>query len=205
MRAPSSFPFPPIPHCWKSSTAAGSIDSPPRSWIVTTASSAPVFSLSSTASAWIESADARSMIPAKSLRCPRGAGHSRAWAGPAAPATASAAARRRSAATRLARAVVRELEIKPEVLTLDPLDDRLEIVPVLARHPHLCFLDLGLDPDSGRLDELHDLLRLLRRDAFADRDHLADGPLRRGLELPVLQRLQGNAALRELAREDVDD
>ena len=109
---------------------------PPRSWKVATASSAPVFCRSSVASDSIESAEAGSTTRAKSLRCPVGAGHSRARHGAAARSQAARTPRpRRSPApldadpsTALRRAVVRELEVQPKVVPLHGLDDGLQVV-----------------------------------------------------------------------------
>src|SRR5882672_1069533 len=182
------------------------MSSSPRSGSVTTASSAPVFSRSSLASVSIESREAGSMIFAKSLTRPSGLGQVRAAAG-AAHASAPSA-RSRTAIAPLgadsARAIVRELEIKSEVLALERADNRLQIVAILPAHAHLVFLDRRLDPDPRPLDEFHDLLGLFGRDSLLDRDDLAHRSLGGGLDLAVLERLQGNASLHELGREHVD-
>src|SRR5438046_10038694 len=186
------------------------MSSSPRSGRVTTASSAPVFSRSSPASASIESREAGSTILAKSLTKPSALGHVRAAAGdtPTSAATTTAPlARARTARARSrasARAIVRELEIKPEVLALERADDRLKIVAILAAHAHLVFLDRRLDPDPRPLDELHDLLGLLGRNPLLDRHDLAHRSLRGRLDLAVLERLQGDTPLHELGREHVD-
>src|SRR5688572_4234949 len=217
MRTPSCSPFRPIPHLANRSFAAPSISSPPRSGIVTTASSAPVFCCSSIASASIESEEAGSTTCAKSLRWPVGFGQSRAHATGAWHAAAQAHARissvqnlrgdprltARAAASR--GAIVRELEVQPKVVPLDGLDDRLQIVALLPAHAHLVLLDLRLDPDSGSLDEFDDLLGLLRGDPLLDGDDLPHRALGRRLHLPVVQGPQRDAALDQLPLQNVHD
>ena len=69
--------------------------------------------------------------------------------------------------------IVRELERDAEVLVLQHRDDLLQIVAVLAGDAYLVFLDRGLHPDLAVLDEAHDLLGALDRDALLERDLLA--------------------------------
>src|SRR6185436_9284070 len=140
------------------------------------------------------------MIPAKSLTYPVGFGQARACAcaGRSSPETKTAA--RRS----LVRAIVRELEIKAEVLTFHRLDDGLEIVTLLSHHAHLVLLDLGLHADAAPLDELHDLLGLFGRNSLPNRDLLPHRSFGGGLDRFVLERLERHPALHELGGEDVD-
>src|SRR5262245_46576525 len=62
--------------------------------------------------------------------------------------------------------VVRELHVDPQIRLLQSPDHGLQVVPVLARDPHLVGLDGGLDLDLHPLDDLYDLARLLGRDAL---------------------------------------
>src|SRR5512140_719607 len=103
------------------------------------------------------------------------------------------------------RPAVDELHLHAEVLPLQQLDDRLEVVGALPGHAHLLVLDLGLDLELRLLDDGDDLLPLLRGDPLLDGDHLADAAAGGGLRLPVLERLEGDPALHELRLEDVDD
>src|SRR3990172_5860297 len=100
--------------------------------------------------------------------------------------------------------VVRELERDAEILLLEEGNHRLQLVAALARHAELVALDLGLDLELAVADRLGDVLGLVRGDALGDRPPLADRPGQRVLDLAVIQRLQGHAALDELVLEDVD-
>src|SRR5205807_9138717 len=69
-------------------------------------------------------------------------------------------------------AVVRELQGDAEVLLLEGLDDRLEVVPGLAGHPEAVALHLALDLDGQALDELVHRAGLLLVDALHEGDLL---------------------------------
>src|SRR5438034_1933674 len=81
---------------------------------------------------------------------------------------------------------VRELHGDAEVALAQELDDRLQLVLLLARDPHLIALDGDLHLELGVLHQLHDLARLVGRDTLLEVDALlggAGGPGLRGAEL----------------------
>src|SRR5205085_12680969 len=81
----------------------------------------------------------------------------------------------RAARTTPSAAVVRELDGDSQFALAHERDHLLQVVLVLARHPHLLVLDRRLDPQLGVLDEAHDLLGLLHRDALLQPDALTAG------------------------------
>src|SRR5881628_2759820 len=81
---------------------------------------------------------------------------------------------------------VRELHGDAEVALAQELDDRLQLVLLLSRDPHLIALDGDLHLELGVLHQLHDLARLVGRDTLLEVDALlggAGGPGLRGAEL----------------------
>src|SRR5947208_3091801 len=81
---------------------------------------------------------------------------------------------------------VRELHGDAEVALAQELDDRLQLVLLLARDPHLIALDGDLHLELAVLHQLHDLARLVGRDTLLEVDALlggAGGPGLRGAEL----------------------
>src|SRR6185369_5870773 len=90
---------------------------------------------------------------------------------------------------------IRKLHLHIQILAFEELDRILEIIAVLAGHPDLIVLDLGLHLELGLLDDGNDILGLLLGYALLDSDNLAHHPARGRLDLAVLQRLDGNIAL----------
>src|ERR1044071_3540161 len=66
-------------------------------------------------------------------------------------------------------AVVGELHVDAQVGLLEELHDGLQVVEALARDAHLVGLDGGLHLELAALDQLHDLARVVGRDAFLHR------------------------------------
>src|SRR3989338_1223954 len=99
--------------------------------------------------------------------------------------------------------VVGELQRDPEVFLLEERDDPLQIVAVLARDAHVVLLDRGLHLDLRVLDEPHDLLGLLDRNALLERDLLPERAPRGLLDRAVGERLERHAALVQPGLEDV--
>ena len=90
----------------------------------------------------------------------------------------------------------------PKSSSLQRGDDRLQVVALLARHPELVALGLGLDAlEAEALDELVELLGLVGGDAGGERDDLADGAPDGFLDLAVVERLQRDLALDQLLLE----
>src|SRR6266480_5656715 len=101
------------------------------------------------------------------------------------------------------RPIVRELQRDPEVMLLDGCDGLLQVVLALAEHADLVALDLRLDLQPARLDELRDLFRLLVADARQDRDGLSNVSFGGRVDLTFGERLQGDVALDRLLLEDL--
>src|SRR4029453_1123499 len=101
--------------------------------------------------------------------------------------------------------IVRELEGDSEILVLQHRDDLLQVVAVLAGDAHLIFLDRGLHADLRVLDEAHNLLGALDRDALLERDLLAEGAAGGLLDFAVGERLQWYTALVQARLQNVDD
>src|SRR5215831_21340667 len=93
--------------------------------------------------------------------------------------------------------VIRELQGKAELPSLEHRDDRLEVVLVAAGDPDLVRLDRRLHLELAVLDGFDDLLGLLRRDPLLDLDRLADRSAGGVLDLPEIQRLDRHSALDE--------
>ncbi len=106
---------------------------------------------------------------------------------------------------RLVGAEVGELEVDAEVSAAELAHDLLEDVAVFADDADGVALDGGLGLELGVLDGGDDLLGVFGGDALLELDLLADGGVGGGLDLFVLEVLEGDAALDELLREDLDD
>src|SRR5262249_17949019 len=100
---------------------------------------------------------------------------------------------------------VRQLDRDAEVALPQRVDHGLEIVLLLACDPDLIALDRRLDLELPILDELHDLARLLDRDALLEIDALLRGAGRSGLDLPPPERLERDLTARELVAQDVGE
>src|SRR4051794_35108000 len=101
---------------------------------------------------------------------------------------------------------IRELQGDAEVLLLQRRDHRLQVVSLLAGHPHLLALGLRRDAlGAFALDEAVDGPGLIGADARLDGDGLPDGALGRLLDLSVVERLERHVALDELLLEDLHD
>src|SRR5213594_3368705 len=83
---------------------------------------------------------------------------------------------------------VRELHGDAEVALAQELDDRLQLVLLLARDPHVIPLDGDLDLELGVLHQLHDLARLVGGDALLEVDLLLGGAHRPRLRRAELER-----------------
>src|SRR5947208_9965974 len=99
--------------------------------------------------------------------------------------------------------VVRELQRDVELMALDGLDRRLEVVLRLARHADLRALDLCLDLRDRLANELRDLLRLVVGDAGDELHCLAGRALGRLFDLTGLEGLQGDLAADGLLLKDL--
>src|SRR5947207_1425187 len=97
---------------------------------------------------------------------------------------------------------VGELHRDAEVALANRLQRRLQVVPLLARHPDLVALDRDLDLQLQILHELHDLAALLRRDALLELDGLLRRPRRPRLDVAPLERLQRHLPPSELLAQD---
>src|SRR4030095_14003519 len=69
-------------------------------------------------------------------------------------------------------AIVFELHLDGKGAGSQSLHDRLKLVPALSLHPYQVPLNRGLNFFPRSLDELHDLLGLLGRNALLQRDRL---------------------------------
>src|SRR5262249_28988244 len=101
--------------------------------------------------------------------------------------------------------VIRELERDAEVVRLDQSNCFLQIVLALARHAHLVGLNRGLNLDLGVFDGPDDGLGLLDLDALDDLGPLPNRAAGGQFDLPVVQRLEGDAPLDQLGLHDVLD
>ena len=102
-------------------------------------------------------------------------------------------------------AIVRELNVDPEIGLTNQGDDLLQAVAVFAGDADDLSVDGGLYLLLGILDELDDLTRLFNGDALLELDLLADGGAGGGLDFAVFKGLERDIALDELGLEDVDD
>ena len=105
----------------------------------------------------------------------------------------------------LVGAEVGELEVDAEVSAAEHGHDLLEDVAVFADDADGVALDGGLGFELGVLDDGDDFFGVLGGDALLELDLLADGGVGGGLDLFVLEVLEGDAALDELLGEDFDD
>src|SRR6266498_1080705 len=99
--------------------------------------------------------------------------------------------------------VVGELQREALVVLLEQGDRLLEVVLVLAGHPELVALDLGLDLEAGLAHGLGERLGLLLWDPLDERALDPVGAAARGPGLAGLQRLQRDRPAHELLLEDL--
>src|ERR1700751_4798264 len=83
---------------------------------------------------------------------------------------------------------VRELHGDTEVVLAKELHDRLQLLLLLARDPHLFPLDGARDLELRVLHQLHDLARLVAGDALLEVDLLLGGAHRPRLRRAELER-----------------
>jgi len=84
-------------------------------------------------------------------------------------------------------------------------DDLLQRVAILAGDAHDVGVDAGLHLELGILNELDDFFRLLNGDALLHFDLLADGAAGGRLDFAVLEGLERDVALGQLALKNVGD
>ncbi|TNM54788.1 hypothetical protein FHQ09_09740 [Brevibacterium sediminis] len=102
-------------------------------------------------------------------------------------------------------AVVRELQVDVEVLSLEQSDDFLQVVTLLRAHAQLVALDLGFDALGALVaDDLRDLLRIVLVDALLE-GRIDAVLLAGGVRFAVFQGLQRDSALDQLRLEDVEN
>src|SRR5690625_56385 len=104
--------------------------------------------------------------------------------------------------------VVDELQGSVDVVgLLEQTDHRLQVIALLGGDPHLITGDLGLDALGSLIaDQLGDLLRVLPREPFLERNHqavLLAGSLR--LLLPGVDRLERNPPPDQFGLEYIQD
>ncbi len=102
------------------------------------------------------------------------------------------------------RAEVGELKLYAEVAGAKFAHDLLEGVLVLGGDADGVALDGGLGFELGVFDCGYDFLGIFAGDALLELDLLADGLARGLLDLLVFEVLEGDAALDQLLREDLD-
>src|SRR5438876_286299 len=100
---------------------------------------------------------------------------------------------------------VRELHGDAEVALAQKLDDRLQLVLLLARDPHLVALDGDLHPELRVLHQPDDLARLVGGDALLEVNLLLGGAHRPRLWRAELERPQRHLPLRHLLAQDVGE
>src|SRR6266480_4931284 len=100
---------------------------------------------------------------------------------------------------------VRELHGDAEVALAQKLDDRLQLVLLLARDAHLVALDGDLHPELRVLHQPDDLARLVGGDALLEVDLLLGGAHRPRLWRAELERPQRHLPLRHLLAQDVGE
>src|SRR5438105_3298832 len=104
-----------------------------------------------------------------------------------------------------ASSVIGELQRHRVVQSAQVRDDCLELVLALGAHAHRVALDDRLHLGESVPNTLRQLLGLLGCEAALQRDLLADGATRRGLQLPPLEDLEGEAAPNRLGLDEVTD
>ena len=100
---------------------------------------------------------------------------------------------------------VDELQVDPEVLTLESLDNVLQVVDLLATDPHLVLHDLGLDLELALLGRFGYLLTCLLVDPLEDIDTLAHSAVRSWLLLAEIKTARRDFTARQFATQNVDD
>src|SRR5450830_907420 len=106
---------------------------------------------------------------------------------------------------RRSTAVVGELKRDAEVLFPDQRDGALKVVFVAAHHAHLVALNGGLHFQLGVLESSDDGFRLVRLDSLHDFYMLPDRTHGRLLDAAVIEGLERDLTLDELALHDVPD
>src|SRR6266850_322434 len=99
--------------------------------------------------------------------------------------------------------VIRELHVNAKVLRLQRSDHLLQSVAVFPRNSHHVALNRRLDFHLRVLDEPHDFLRLLLRDALLNLRSLLHGAPGGGFRIPVRQGLQRHSATHQFLLQNV--
>src|SRR5262245_18769284 len=100
---------------------------------------------------------------------------------------------------------VGELKGDAQVALAEQRHDGLQVVALLPAHAELVALDRHLDLQLRVLHELHDLARLVARDALLEIDALLGRSRGAGLHRPGIERLQRYLTAREALAQDVPE
>src|SRR5208337_2994038 len=101
--------------------------------------------------------------------------------------------------------VIRKLHVNAEIVLPQHRNDVLQCIAIFAADANYITLNGSLDLLLGILNELDDVARLFDRNALLHGDALAHGRTRRLFDGAIGERLQRNAALYQLALQDIVD